>query len=195
MHFHRDLNAYGKDDEMRDEARRQTGIQDARIISEQLEANRLKSIAEEEEKKRLRNNPDPFASNEPSECDDDSIVPLSEDMPLEAADPYGKEGDKEDLASEQDSIDLISLSTVNELDSGEEHYTDSSSDESSTVSEPTGDIAVQYLRVFTKTKMMSGVEFKITVMLSGRYKNLWANPNVTSRQVTNLALTKSICTT
>ena len=69
---------------MKDEARRQTGIQDARIIYEQLEANRLKSIAEEEEKERLRNNPDPFASNEPSERDDDSAVPLIEDMPFES---------------------------------------------------------------------------------------------------------------
>ena len=37
---------------------------------------------------------------------------------------------------------------------------------------------MQYLRIYSKNKMMSGVDFKITVMLVGRYKNLWANPNV-----------------
>ena len=46
------------------------------------------------------------------------------------------------------------------------------------MSEPAGDVPVQYLRIYTKNKMMSGVDFKITVMFVGRYKNLWANPNV-----------------
>ena len=120
--FHRDLHAY-KDEEMREEARRQTEIQDARIQAEQIEAIRLKTIAEEEEKERLHNAWDPVASNEPSERDDDSVVPPTDDL-LVGSDPAhdGEQKsigaadtcdfEKEDLASEPDSIDMISLSTV-----------------------------------------------------------------------------------
>ena len=49
---------------------------------------------------------------------------------------------------------------------------DSDSDESSTVISTGEEVTMQYLRVHTRTKKLSGVEFKCIIMFSGRVCNL-----------------------
>ena len=81
--FHRDLHAY-KDEEMREEARRQTEIQDARIQAEQIEAIRLKAIAEEEEKSVFAMHGTRSRATSPARGTTTALVPPTDDLLIES---------------------------------------------------------------------------------------------------------------
>jgi hypothetical protein len=172
---------------MQEEARRATVVADARAAMEALEAKKKAEkdrLAEEVAEKLRREAFDPFASDseksftlaEGNEEEEEEGGNEEEKGEPTAAAVVVEEEDEEDGKNEEDddrdSIDRLSLSTLDSND-----VSDGDSDESSTVMSDTADCPVQYLRVHTKTKMMSGVAFKCTIMLSGRVPNLWTAPN------------------
>jgi hypothetical protein len=177
---------------MQEEARRATVVADTRAAMEALEAKRQAEkdrLAEEAAEKLRREAFDPFASDseksftlaEGNEEEEEEVAEGgNEEEKSEAAQPDAaavveEEEEKEEEEEEEDdrdSIDRLSLSTFDSND-----VSDGDSDESSTVMSDAADCPVQYLRVHTKTKKMSGVEFKCTIMLSGRVSNLWTAPN------------------
>lgn len=171
--FHRDLNAY-EDNDMRDEARRASAIQDSQLAAEKLAQKCLAAIEEREkqiEDRRAREIRDPFATNtENREIEDDNVeYALNEGIGTDST--HGEEDDEED-EDELDSVDRLSLSDQEDAD-----FMDSDSDESSTIVSESVDVPTQYLRIHTRTKKLSGVEFKCTIMLSGRIAKLWSAPN------------------